>query len=102
MEAASRSAIIQLEASIVSALKDLNCKWTTPHVKVGSLLLGSFLGPQKFPSHLQCLRCSLITVRDRTNDCSALECMIAFSIINGWYYQVMNYFISLPQLALSQ
>ena len=99
MEAASRPAIIQLEASIVSALKDLNYKWTTPHVKVGSLLLGSFLGPQKFPSHLQCLRCSLIIITssiwDHTNDCSALECMlVASSIItkfNGWYYQVMNH-----------
>ena len=81
MEAASRAAIIQLEASIVSALKDMNCKWTTPHVKVGSLLLGTFLGPQKFPSHLQCLRCILIIIPS-TWDHTALECMpVASSII---------------------
>ena len=38
MVAANRPALIQLEVSIVPALKDTNCKWTTPHVKVGLLL----------------------------------------------------------------
>jgi hypothetical protein len=38
MVAASRPAPIQLEVSIVPALKDTNCKWTTQHVKVGLLL----------------------------------------------------------------
>ena len=38
MVAASRPALIQLEVSFVPALKDMNCKWTTPHVKVGLLL----------------------------------------------------------------
>ena len=35
MVAASRPVIIQLEASFVPAQKDMNCKWTTPHVWVG-------------------------------------------------------------------